>query len=328
MDLDHGVPPVNAAGPFVPPRPRRVRLDFARPCPPDWMAGDFTSSCLMNTYSLVFPALETIMVRHISRVARSTEVAYDEAAIRAFLVQEGSHAHEHRRSLGCVRAQGYDIGAIQRRIDWIVLVALDAMLCRILCPLFGDAFAVAIFAAAEHWTTSMSEMALTPRAVRVPVGRLDRDEVPEDLSDMEILFLWHVAEEIEHKTVVADFLRAVRDDEPTRIGAFLLATPVFLLLTTVGFLSMLRQAPRVLGRAEWRRHGRWRRIAREARAGLVDFPRTCWTACRIYLRRGFHPSMHDTDELVTRAFNRLHALRSPHVARPSPRTASTRSTPG
>ena len=112
------------------------------------------------------------------------------------------------------------------------------------------------------------------------------------------------------------------------IGAFLLATPVFLLLTTVGFLSMLRQAPRVLGRAEWRRHGRWRRIAREARAGLVDFPRTCWTACRIYLRRGFHPSMHDTDELVTRAFNRLHALRSPHVARPSPRTASTRSTPG
>jgi predicted metal-dependent hydrolase len=308
------VAPAAAYGPFRPPRPRRLRLDFERPCPPDWMAGNFTASCMMNTFSLVFPALETIMVRHLLRVVRTTTVAFDEATMRGFLHQEGTHSREHRRSIECIRAQGYHIRTLQRCIDWVVLVALDTLLRRVLSPVFGDALGVAIFAAAEHWTTTISEIAIVPASERVPLGRMNLEEAPEDLTDMEILFLWHVAEEIEHKTVVADLLRALRGRETTRIAGFLITTPVFLLISAVGVGSMLWQARRVLGKSEWRRHGGWRRIVREGRSSLGDVPVLWRHAVIWYLRRGFHPSDHDTDALVGRAFDRLHALRQPQLS--------------
>ena len=302
---------IKPIGPLDPPQPRRLRFDFAQDCPPDWMAGSLPGSCLMNAYSLVFPALETVMVHHISSAVKSTDRTIDSAAVRGFLQQEGSHAREHRRSLECLRVQGYHVNRLFAFVDWIVAVGIDAMLRRVLRPLFGHSFSVAIFAAAEHWTASLSEMALTSSAHRVSIGRLEQPASASHISEMEALFLWHIAEELEHKCVVADLFDALDGRNASRLAAFFLATPMFLLLTTLSFVVLLAQAPRVLGERDWRETGRWRGLWRWVRHDLADVPRTYRRTITSYLRRGFHPSQHQTDALVARAFSRLHEL--PHL---------------
>ncbi|MBB5874268.1 putative metal-dependent hydrolase [Allocatelliglobosispora scoriae] len=296
-------------GPHDPPLPRRLEFDFARPCPPDWMAGSLPYSCLLNAYSIVFPALETIMVRHVARAARRVPADTDLAAVRGFLQQEGSHAREHRRSMECISAQGFRVTRTHNLTHLLVRLT-DALLHRVLRPLFGHGFAVAIFAAAEHWTASLAETSLRPSPWLASVGRLDQPEPPGDLSEMEVLFLWHVAEELEHKTVVADLFDTLGGSQLSRVGGFLLATPVFLLLTAIGFASMLAQSPRVLGPVEWRRIGRWRGLLRLVRTDLQEIPGTYRATIRSYLRRGFHPSDHDTEALVGLAFLRLAQLRT------------------
>jgi predicted metal-dependent hydrolase len=296
-------------GPQDPPRSRRIPFDFDRSCPPDWMGGSYAYSCLLNAYSFVFPALETIMVSHIARAAGVAGAAADQTALRGFLQQEGAHAREHRRSIDCIRAQGYAVEKLRRRTDRLVR-GIDVMLRRVLRPAFGEVFVVAVFAAAEHWTAALAEESLTPTARVATVGRLEHPP-PTDLSEMEVLFLWHVAEELEHKSVVADLFTALGGREASRLGAFALASTGFLLIVGLGFGSLLLQARTVLDAREWARCGGWRGLARGVAADLRDVPGAFARTIRSYLRPGYHPRSHDTDALVRSAFERLRALRTP-----------------
>ncbi|MGL4304804.1 MAG: metal-dependent hydrolase [Mycobacteriaceae bacterium] len=297
-------------GPQDPPEPRRLNFDFSQSCEPDWMAGSLPYSCLLNAYSIVFPALELIMVHHVAQSAQHVPTGTDLAAVRGFLHQEGAHAREHRRSMECIRAQGFKITRICKATDFLVRLT-DTLLKRILRPLFGHAFAVGIFAAAEHWTASLSETGLRPSGPELTsVGRLALAEPPSDLSEMEVLFLWHVAEELEHKSVVADLFHKLGGSETSRIVGFLLATPVFLLLTALGFGGMLVQLPKVLGPEEWKKIGRWPGMLKLTRDHMGTVPSDYRATIKSYLHRGFHPDDHESEELVKAAFTRLAQLRT------------------
>jgi len=300
--------------PQSPPRPRRVTLDFDRRCSPDWLASSLSGSALLNAYSLVFPALETLMMRQMGAVATKVAPIVGEETIRGFIQQEGSHAREHRRSFDCIRAQGFEIDRLQRFTDRMVLGGLEFLLKKVVVPFFGDAFAVGIFAGAEHWTACLSDMALRPGTLPRTLADTASPESLQDMSEMEALFLWHCCEELEHKSVVADSFRALGGGEAARITSFLfVVVPPFLFLTITAQVALMAQLRRVLGPEEWKRRGKWRGLARDARLSLGKLPAYYWHTTRSYLKRGFDPRDCETDDLVATFLERLYSAREVSV---------------
>ena len=105
---------------------------------------------------------------------------------------------------------------------------------------------------------------------------------------MERLIVWHATEEIEHKAVAFDVLRATHPSYALRMAGFLLATLSLFGWTLAGARMLIRQdrLPRRVLREQ----------ARELRrrdGGRM--PRTLWAGVRRYLRPAFHPNQ--TDEL-------------------------------
>jgi predicted metal-dependent hydrolase len=304
--------PAVTRGPHDPPLPRRVPFDFAATCPPYWMGGSYSASCLLDAYTLMFPAMEAFMVKHMADLARRTDAPLDRAAVQGFLKQEGAHAREHRRSMDCVRAQGYDIDRIESSIGTLFAV-LDRVVALLHRTPYGDQLMTGIMAGGEHWTAAMSEMSFTPGLLASTVGQVDRTEPPREITDMELLYLWHCAEELEHKAVAADVFAAVGGREVTRLISFGMATTIFFVLTGMTFLPMLRQSRTVLGPELWPyigERGGWRGLGNDIRWSLSPMVGVYGRAIRQYLRRGFHPNDVDTDYLAQRAFRRLEELRT------------------
>jgi uncharacterized protein len=106
---------------------------------------------------------------------------------------------------------------------------------------------------------------------------------------MRRLIVWHAVEEIEHKAVAFDVLRAVNPSYLLRITGFLFATAVLLGWTVSGMRMLLRQdgigkeeARKMLRDLERRDGGKMRRAIRDG--------------FRAYFRRDFHPNQ--TDDLA------------------------------
>ena len=114
---------------------------------------------------------------------------------------------------------------------------------------------------------------------------------------MRELYLWHAAEEIEHKSVAFDLLHAVNPHYGVRLAGLVIAIstlfPVWALLT-LGLIGQDRKT----SRAEIRRDF-WRAL----RGG--DFPlRAIAKGTAAYLRPGFHPrqerNLHLAEEFFAR----------------------------
>ena len=68
---------------------------------------------------------------------------------------------------------------------------------------------------------------------------------PRIYGPLIALYYWHAAEELEHKSVVADVLGHLGHSYPVRILMFLWGTLAFAALSVVGTLVILVQLPRL-----------------------------------------------------------------------------------
>jgi predicted metal-dependent hydrolase len=131
---------------------------------------------------------------------------------------------------------------------------------------------------------------------------------------MQRLIVWHATEEIEHKAVAFDVLRAAHPGYALRMLGFLLATLALFGWSGAGARMLLRQdgipgrVVRRQGRELRRRDGG--RLPRMLRAGV-----------RAYLRPAFHPNQ--TDELPL-----AHARLAEVGVDPAPRGFPTAAVPG
>lgn len=103
---------------------------------------------------------------------------------------------------------------------------------------------------------------------------------------MERLIVWHATEELEHKAVAFDVLRASHPSYALRVFGFTLATFSLFAWTSAGLRMLLRQDG--IDRAARRR------FARELRQrDRGEMGRRMGRAIRAYLRRDFHPNQVD-----------------------------------
>lgn len=256
---------------------RKISFPFGEDIPRHWFGNNPMQTHVFNGLNLVFPDGERFFVRavqdHLDRI--SDPVLREQ--VKAFFGQEGRHAHEHERYFATMRAQGYEIDTFLRRFHKFV---------KTTSRFLPAAFRLSVTAGAEHYTATLGAFALA------------NPHMNEAHPTMHNLIRWHAVEEIEHKAVAFDVLRATHPSYVLRIAGFLFATVVLLGWTVAGTRMLLRQDG--VTRAE--RRALLEALDRRDRGAMRKAIRKGF---RDYFRRDFHPSQCDDRELLERSIGEL-----------------------
>jgi predicted metal-dependent hydrolase len=246
---------------------RRLHVDLAQPFAARWCGGDAFRSAFFNALSMSFPVGEQYFIDSLKngakKLAPTDRGAFDEA-LRGFVGQEATHRHLHALFNRELQRQGL-VNEFERRATR-----------RIQANQHLDARKhVAVTAATEHFTALFAQWLMRHPEV------LDGAE-----QRLAYLWLWHSAEESEHRNVAFDLYRAMGGNEYWRLRIFRYVTFTFL-------SDVLRQTARNLWQdGSFFKWGTWRSGWRLllSHDGLL---RSNWGAWKDYLATDFHPSQHD-----------------------------------
>ena len=186
--IELGPPPSGGNPPAIVVRNRRFGRGRAQQR--WWLGGDPIATAWFNALSATFPRGETLFIDAVKAFREDAPPALA-AEIRAFIRQEINHTREHVAFNRAAADAGYDMAAIDARVERLV----------------GDVYArpqfawLAVTIALEHFTAMFAHEFLAH---------------PEHFGgaafEQAELWRWHAVEEIEHKGVAYDtYLHATRD---------------------------------------------------------------------------------------------------------------------
>lgn len=246
---------------------RRLLVDLKPAIARHWNGGDAFRSAFFNALSMSFPAGEQFFIDAVRRGMKALPPdaqARFADEVQAFIGQEATHRRIHGLFNEHLARQGL-VNHWEGRI-----VARSARLEGI-----DPRNWVAVTAATEHWTAIFAEHLLAhPQLLQGAEPRL-RD-----------LWLWHCAEESEHRSTAFDLYLAMGGNAQWRRRIFRVVSWHF-------SIDLARQTLHNLWRdGTWWRLGTW--VSAWAMLmgehGLVRLGLAPW---RRYLRDDFHPSQGD-----------------------------------
>ena len=247
---------------------RRLLIDMEAPIARHWCGGDAFRSALFNALSMSFPVGEQFFIDSVRTGFKALPPDQQEplrAEVDGFTGQEATHRrlhalfNKHLEKLGLVNH--WALRAQQR------LKLLEGQDPR---------HALGITAANEHFTAIMADWMLRNPDL---VGSTD-----ERLST---LWLWHSAEESEHKSTAFDVYQALGGSHEWRITWFRRITTIFLGDTLRQTCSNLKRDGTLWKWSTWKSAASYL----FGKRGLI---RQTYQPWRDYLRRDFHPSQHDS----------------------------------
>ena len=217
---------IDAVAPGAPVLPARP-LAFAYPdgTDPCWSRRLPELACAANAVSLLMPHLEPYVVKSVRAVLPDLDPPLRSSA-EAYLRQETSHHVQHHR---------FNRILIGR---YAFLARIDRLMRRVFAWLWrtrSSAFHIAFAAAFETVAFTAA------RWVDVRIDRLfgDTDDVPASL------FLWHLAEEAEHKRVAFDVRRATGGSRRTYVAAMVVSVFVLATFVVMSMPTMLKAERRL-----------------------------------------------------------------------------------
>lgn len=246
---------------------RRLLVDLESPLQRHWCGGDAFRTALFNALSMSFPVGEQFFIDAVRDGLKAMPPQQQEkykAEVQGFIGQEATHRRIHSLFNGHLEKQGL----VNHWAPRIVrnMAFFDG----------GDVrHRLAVTAANEHFTAILAEWMLA-----------NHDRMGDCEPRLKTMWLWHSAEESEHKTTAFDIYRALGGDETWRLTWFRRVTWFFLTDLARQVVSNLRQDGTL-----WR----WRTWASAAsylfgRRGLIRQAYQPWQA---YLRADFHPEQQD-----------------------------------
>lgn len=181
-------------------------------------------ACAANSVSLMMPYVEPYVVRAMRQVLPSLDDGLA-AEVRTYIAQEASHHREHRRFNDLVVSSYPAIGAL----EWTLRATFDW-----LWRTRSDRFHIAYAAASE---------AVAYGAARW-VERHHAELFAGADPTVTALYLWHLAEEVEHKNVAFDVYDAKYGSRWPLAGAMVLSMMVLAAFafagTTLGLIHERR----------------------------------------------------------------------------------------
>ena len=247
---------------------RRLLVDMEQPIPRHWCGGDAFRTALFNALSMSFPVGEQFFIDSVRNGFRELPPEQQErfrAEVQGFVGQEATHRrlhslyNAHLEKLGLVN--GWEPRARQR------LQMMDGQNVR---------HWLGITAANEHFTAILADFML-----QNPDLLGDQDE------RLKTLWLWHSAEESEHKCTAFDLYQALGGNHEWRVKWMRRITTIFLMDTLRQTVDNLRRDGTL-----------WRlstfRSAASYLFGQRGLVRLTWRPWRAYFRRDFHPRQQDS----------------------------------
>ena len=177
---------------------RRLHVDLAQPFASRWCGGDAFRTAFFNALSMSFPVGEQYFIDSLKngaqKLAPADRQAFEED-LRGFIGQEATHRHLHALFNRELTRQGLTNEFEKRAAR------------RIRANQHLDARKhVAVTAATEHFTALFAQWLMQhPEALEGAEQRL------------AYLWLWHSAEESEHRNVAFDLYRAMGGNEYWRL---------------------------------------------------------------------------------------------------------------
>lgn len=206
------------------PTVRRLRFEWPDDFDPAWTPGHPELACVANAVSLLMPHVEPFLVGAVRRATPSLEGPL-RAEAQAWMGQETAHHGAHLRFNRLLVARCPGLGRIDR---W------TATLFRALGRR-SERFGLAYAAGAE--TIAF----LVARWVDRRASALFRGAEPVATT----LFLWHLAEEVEHKNVAFDVHRATGGGRLGYAGGMVVALAVMAWATLLGTVAGLASVRRL-----------------------------------------------------------------------------------
>lgn len=234
-------PPTECSTGTMGPTVRRLRFEVTDDLAVAWTPAHPEFACAANSISLLMPYMEPYFVRSVAAAIeplRGGEQAAGIAAARAYVGQEGEHHRQHQRFNRLLTARYPRLAVVERAA---------ARAYRWLERHRSLAFSLGFVAASETIAYSAARWSAERR----------RELFTGADPIVATLFLWHLAEEVEHKAVAWDVFRAAGG----RRRHYLLGAGAALLLVLVfvgaGTTVMLAAERRLLNPMAWVRLTTW-----------------------------------------------------------------------
>lgn len=160
-------------------------------------------SHFFNAMSLLFPRGEEFFIDSVRKFADRTPAELKDE-VKAFIGQEAMHGKVHRGWNNSLAHHGLDVAPVAAMLEKLIggFERLDFI---------HPALGLSITAALEHVTATQASWFLRHPEFMQKLGQNARD-----------ITYWHACEEIEHRHVAFDLLKAVDDNYALRIGGHLL----------------------------------------------------------------------------------------------------------
>jgi uncharacterized protein len=247
---------------------RRLLIDMEAPIARHWCGGDAFRSALFNALSMSFPVGEQFFIDSVRNGFKALPADKQERfrdEVQGFVGQEATHRrlhslyNAHLDKLGLVNEWEPQLREQQKLLDGA-----------------DPRHHVAATAANEHFTAIMADWML-----RNP------DLLGTQDPRLVTLWLWHSAEESEHKSTAFDIYQALGGNHEWRVKWFKRITIVFLRGTLRQTVVNLRNDGTLWKWSTWKSAASYL----FGKRGLI---RETYKPWREYLREDFHPSQQDS----------------------------------
>lgn len=248
---------------------RRLLIDLETPFALHWCGGDALRSAFFNALSMNFPVGEQFFidsVRNGYKALRAEKQNDFRTEVQGFVGQEATHRRIHSLFNDHLEKQGLVNDWAPRAQQRLKL--LDGADPR---------HALAITAANEHFTAIFAEWMLA-----------NHDTLGDMEPRLKTMWLWHSAEESEHKSTAFDLYQARGGSHEWRVTWFRRVTMIFLGDTLRQTINNLKRDGTLW---KWRT---WKSAASFlfGKRGLI---RSSYRAWREYFRKDFHPNQQHSE---------------------------------
>lgn len=272
-----------------PLKARRVNFDLSS-TPLHWIPDDAFSTHLINGIHMLLPAGELWFCRVYNQALPLVTDPVLREDVKGFIRQEAIHARAHQTGQAYLQAHGLDTGPYTAKAHALFEQVLgDTPLGM---PALGNITSV------EHWLVLRVGLIAAIEHFTGVLGQWAMDNTSWDKADpvMADLFRWHLAEEVEHRTVAFDLYEHLC---ATRAGFYVsrqalmaLIFPLFIGFLLGGYRAMARQDPDPKVRRQanlpfWRQLLLVERIGQ--RTGNIPSMSFLIAATLRWIAPGFHP---------------------------------------
>lgn len=260
--------------PPEPVAPRKTSFDLTE-TPRHWLANDAQATHTFNVGNLLFPTGERFFNDSLRNALPYVDDERLRKEIKGFLGQEVTHGNEHERCVARMHELGIDFErelrvfeSFRRRLDERVRSLPEPARRQAVLTM------LAATSAAEHFTATLAAHVL------------EENQWTDDVidPDQRSLWMWHAAEEIEHRHVAYDVYGYVGGGYLRRAAVMVPLAGAILLLWPLLTAEVMRRDPGARGTWSWRRH------VRHVRRGLTFSLHGAVWDVRRYFEPGHHPS--------------------------------------